>query len=136
MPELTQKMHWAIGFLFVVVFLATGAYMRMGFPELYAGREEVRMMYRSTHIYILFGASVNLLVGHGLHRFDNYLRHVQRLASLILLLAPFWIVVGFFVESPSYLIHRPFSTWGVVSIFVGVLLVSVLNLPWARKQAG
>ena len=92
-------------------------------------------MYRATHIYILFAASVNLLVAHGLNNFENYLAKIQLFASALLLLAPVLVFIAYVIEPPSYLIERPVSYWGIVFLFTGVVLVSLLNLPWAKRQA-
>lgn len=110
--------------------------MMFNFPELYVGREEIRMMFRATHIYILMSALVNLMTG-------NYLRNnsvksfvkFRRLASSLILVAPFLFFVAFIVEPPSYLIERPISFWGVVALLAGVLLHSLLNLKWLTKNA-
>ncbi len=121
--------HFTVGVLFLVLFLLTGGYMFTNFPELYAGREEVRMMFRSTHIYILMSALINLMVGNYLLNSANidFLK-LKRLASLFILVAPILLFVAFVYEPPEYLIDRPISFWDVISLFVGVLLHTVLNL--------
>ena len=128
-----KKLHLLTGSLFLVVFLGTGVYMLVGFPDLYKDREEIRMMYRATHIYILFGAFVNLLVGYSICTFKNWLAKVQLIASLLLFISPMIIFVGYIIEPPTYQINRPISYWGIMFIFIGVVLVSILNLPWAKK---
>jgi hypothetical protein len=128
-----KSIHFLVGALFLLIFLATGVYMFTNFPDLYAGREEVRMMYRATHVYILFSASVNLLAGGNFHHFGNFLSRVQLLASVLILIAPFLVFAGFIVEPSSYLIDRPITFWGIVSLFIGVVLLSIINLPWATK---
>ena len=129
-----EKVHLIIGFLFLLVFLATGAYMFFSFPDLYQGREEIRMMYRGTHIYLLFAASANLLMAGGLKTYDNWLANAQVMSSVIVLLAPWLILVGFIIEPPSYLVERPFTFWGIVFLFVGVLLRALLHLSWAKRH--
>jgi len=133
--SMLEKWHLAVGFLFLLIFLATGAYMFFGFPDLYQGREEIRMMYRASHIYILFAGSVNLLMAGGLNSYNNWLASVQMLASIAVLLAPVLILVGFIIEPPSYLVERTFTFWGIVFLFSGVLLRSLLHLSWAKGHA-
>ena len=130
-----EKLHLAVGFFFLLIFLATGSYLFFGFPDLYQGREEIRMMYRATHIYILFAASVNLLMAGGLKVYDNWLASAQMLSSIAVLLAPLLILAGFIIEPPSYLIERPFTFWGIVLLLVGVLVRSLLHLSWAKGHA-
>ena len=94
--NIIQKSHFVIGLLFLALFLLSGIYMMFNFPELYVGREEIRMMFRATHIYILMSALVNLMTG-------NYLRNnsvksfvkFRRLASSLILVAPFLFFVAF-----------------------------------------
>lgn len=126
--KLLSTSHIVIGFLFFFLFLLTGGYMLVGFPALYDGREEIRMMFRATHTYILMSALVNLMAG-------NYLLHVstprfpslQCFASVLILSSPVLLLAAFFYEPPGYLTERPVSFWGVVSLLVGVMLHTLLN---------
>ena len=128
-----QKLHYCVGIIFFIVFLLTGAYMLLNFPELYVGREEVRMMFRATHLYLLFSALINLVVGNALLAKDNESDSSRRflplwyVASLLILIAPGLFLVGFIVEPPSNLIERPVSFWGVISLLVGVMMQSLLT---------
>ena len=73
--RILQRSHLVIGGVFLILFLLTGGYMFTQFPELYQGREEIRMMFRATHIYILMSALVNLMCGLAL-RGRSYARFV------------------------------------------------------------
>ena len=130
-----RMLHLVVGTAFLFIFLATGYYMSQNFPNLYQGREEIRMMYRATHIYILFAAATNLLVAHALNPFSNWLSKVQVVASLLLLVAPFLVFWGYIVEPPAYMVERPISFWGIVSLFFGIVLISLLNLPWVKRHS-
>jgi len=95
------KLHLAVWALFLILFLATGAYMITHFPELYQGREEVRMMYRATHIYILMASLLNLafaLVYLGQGAAPS---RTQTLASCLILATPLLFLVGFWAEPPA-----------------------------------
>ena len=130
------KGHFLIGTVFFVLFLLTGAYMHFNFPELYRGREEIRMMYRATHIYILMSALINLMTG-------NYLLQIKplsflllrQLASLLILVAPILFFMAFLSEPPEYLVERPISFWAVVFLVVGVMLHALLNVKWLNRNA-
>ena len=126
--NIMQKSHFVAGIFFLALFLLTGVYMKLSFPELYEGREEIRMMFRATHIYLLMSALLNLMAGNGLR--SHPVRHVvqlQKLASLLILIAPFLFFAAFIIEPPSYMLERPISFWGVVALLSGVLLHSALN---------
>jgi hypothetical protein len=130
------KSHILIGILFLVIFLLSGVYMLINFPELYAGREEIRMMFRATHIYILLASLVNLMAGNYLlSKFECRFLQLRRLASSLIIVAPFLFFIAFVIEPPSYLIERPISFWGVVALVAGVILHSILNLKWLHKNA-
>lgn len=134
--NIIYKAHYLVGTVFLVLFLMSGIYMFLNFPDLYAGREEIRMMYRATHIYILMSALLNLMTGNYLrsHSVKNLI-WLRSIASLLILLAPFLLIIAFVIEPPSYLIDRPVSYWGVVILFVGVLVHSLLNLKWFQPKA-
>ena len=125
--------HSVVGTIFLIMFIATGFYMFFNFPDLYEGREEIRMMYRATHIYILFAAVTNLLVGQNLESYLNSLAIIQALASSLILASPFLVFLGFLFESPSYLIDRPYSYWGIVFLFTGTVVILILRLPWLKR---
>ena len=128
-----HQTHIGLGMTFILVFLGTGVYMLSGFPELYQGREEVRMMYRATHIYILFAALVNLLVGQTIGAREHRSKYIQWLASALLFAAPFMLTTAFFIEPSGYVIERPISFFAVIFLFAGSLLTSLLNVPVIRR---
>ena len=132
--RLLAQSHLIVGVVFFILFLLTGVYMTLNFPELYDGREEVRMMYRSTHIYLLMSALLNLMAGNYLLRVEqtNFLR-LKKLASMLIVVTPPLFFAAFFVEPPVYAIERPISFWGVIFLVTGVLLHALLNLKWLRK---
>lgn len=47
----------------MVLFLATGLYMRHHFPASYEANETVRYLYRSNHLDILYAGLLNLAPG-------------------------------------------------------------------------
>lgn len=128
--------HFFIGIVFFLLFLLTGAYMILNFPDLYGGREEVRMMYRATHIYILMSALINLMAGsYTLQMTTLSFLILRRLASLLILITPILFFIAFIYEPAEYLIERPVSFWGVLFLLVGVLLHASLNIKWLNKNA-
>lgn len=116
------KFHFFMGTTFFGIFLATGVYMFLGFPELYQQDQAIRMMYRSTHIYILMSALINLTVFLVYHaKISFYSNKISGFSSVLLLISPVLMFIGFVVEPPQYLIERPVSFWGVIFLVVGVL---------------
>src|SRR5262245_61452920 len=123
--------HLLIGVLGVVVFLATGLYMRMNFPELYAGNEALRYMYRANHVYILLASLVNLALGTYLVTADSGWRTVvSRIGSVLAILSPIVLCYAFFAEVPKASPERLVTAIGVLFVAVGV----VAQLPSSRRS--
>ena len=130
------KAHYLTGIAFFALFLLTGAYMLFNFPELYADREEIRMMYRATHIYILMSALINLMAGsYLLNLKSTNFQSLRKISSLLILVTPILFFIAFIYEPAGYLIERPISFWGVVLLVAGVILHSLLNIKWLNKNA-
>lgn len=120
--------HLSVGLVFLALFLATGVYMLVSFPELYKDREEIRMMYRATHIYLLMSSLINLAIAnYSVGKQGFYCNWLRRVASVSIIIAPAVFFIAFIVEPKSYLVDRPFSFWGVLLLLVGVLLHTVIN---------
>jgi hypothetical protein len=128
--------HFFIGVGFFLLFLLTGLYMLLNFPEVYNDREEVRMMYRATHIYILMSALINIMTGNYLlQRKDFNFLILSKFASVLILVTPILFFVAFIYEPAEYLIERPVSFWGVIFLLIGVMLHALLNVKWLNKNA-
>lgn len=55
--------HLAFGLGLFIVFTVTGSYMRADFPDKDAIPQELRLLMRSRHIYILFSALIHMALG-------------------------------------------------------------------------
>lgn len=112
--------RWLGGF-FLLTFFATGFYLRRHGALLEDAAGGVRMMFRSSHVYLLFVSLLNLLAGS--ERGEVHLRRLEVLGRLPLMVAPLGLLIAFFVEPPIYAIDRPITFWCVVACFSGVLLM-------------
>lgn len=90
-----RKLHLWVGLLTVVVFLITGQFMRRHQPPMTAFTPEVRLLFRSRHIYILAGGLVNLMLGLYLQRSPNWRGRAQVVGSILLLASPAHLIVAF-----------------------------------------
>jgi|SRR5215472_18416821 len=119
---------WA-GVLTVIVFLITGQLMRHHQPAMPALPDDVHLMFRSRHIYILAGGLVNLMLGIYLHREDGWRRRVQLLGSLLVLGSPALLIAAFFLEPQGGLRANTWSTnLGLQSLFGGSILHLVSSI--------
>jgi hypothetical protein len=122
-PALTlRRSHQALGVLTVIVFLLTGQYMDFytpGMPELDRG---VRMMFRSTHVYILLSGLLNIAVGTYLsHSKTRWRKRLQLAGSYLILAGPFLLTVAFFYEPVHTDLRRPITEPAMIGLLVGTL---------------
>ena len=59
---LVNWFHLIFGLVMFVVFVTTGKFMRVDFPDKDAIPQELRILMRSRHIYILFSALIHLSI--------------------------------------------------------------------------
>ena len=118
-----RKVHFAVGLLGIVAFLATGAYMNAGFPDLYAGNEVLRYLYRSNHVYILLASLVNVALGvHLAPAAPGWRATVLLAGSVLALAAPVVLCFAFFVEAPVAQPERVWTLAGVAALAAGIAL--------------
>jgi cytochrome bd-type quinol oxidase subunit 2 len=103
--------------------------MLTGFPEIYGDSPEVRMMFRANHIYILFAALINILLGV-LHfePHTNYKNTIRIVSSLLILIGSGLLVTAFFTEPPSASFERQFTFFGVVFHLAGIVLTAFIQI--------
>ncbi|HJY75259.1 MAG TPA: hypothetical protein VKE95_01450, partial [Burkholderiales bacterium] len=88
-----------------------------------------RLFFRSAHIYLLWGALLNLLLGCYLARVGRgVLRHVQSLGSLLILAGPFMLAASFFAEQHNPELDRPVGQLAIFLALGGVVLHAVAAL--------
>ncbi len=117
-----------MGALGVAVFLATGVYLATHFPQLHGGNDAIRYQFRANHAYILLSSLANLLLGLHLAAAESirsWRAPVQRLGSLLVLLAPMLFVIAFAVEPPRASPERPLTTAAVAALLIGTALHTV-----------
>ncbi len=121
-----RVIHLAVGATTVIVFLATGLYMRAHFPASYESDETIRYLHRANHVYILYSGLLNLAFGTYLATAaKGWRRGLQASGSGLLLLAPVLLIWAFFVEPAVAIPDRPRTTLGTVCALSGTLLHSV-----------
>lgn len=122
-----RKVHFIVGLAGVVAFVVTGAYMRAGFPDLYASNEVLRYLYRSNHVYVLLSSLVNVALGVG-GGFANpspspgWRATVSLIGSLLALAAPVVLCFAFYLEAPVPTPERVLTLVGVVAVTAGIAL--------------
>ena len=116
-----RAMHFGVGLAGVAVFLGTGIYLRMRFPELYATNEALRYVYRANHVYVLFASLVNLALAV---RFAagqvGWRGKLATAGSVLALASPIVLCLAFVFEAPEVKPERILTLLGVFAAALGV----------------
>ena len=121
--------HLIVGFAGLIAFLASGVYMVWVHAGLQGMADGPRLFFRSAHIYLLWGALLNLVLGCYLARVGRgLLRHVQSLGSLLILAGPFMLCLSFFAEQHNRELDRPVGQLAIFLALGGVVLHAVAAL--------
>jgi hypothetical protein len=118
-----NRIHRIVGVFTVIVFLGTGVYLRMRFPDLYAENESIRFLFRANHVYILFSGLLNVVAGLSLP-FSEILwrKKVQQTGSWLLLASTPAFLIAFIVEPMQASPMRPITVAGAILALIGVAL--------------
>jgi len=115
-----RGVHLVAGLLGLIAFVLTGQYMELTFDHLNGMPDAPRLMYRSAHIYILYGALLNLLLGSYLRPLlGTAAQRMQLIGSLVLVAVPVLLLVSFFAESHNDPLSRPIAVIGIYLSLAG-----------------
>ena len=129
-----RRLHYWFGVLATVVFLLTGQFMRHHQPPMTEFSSEIRLLFRSRHIYILAAALVNLMLGLYLQREMDWRGRAQLLGSLLVLASPLLLVYAFVIEPErGFEAATAWSHWGLYALFAGCMLHFAASLRKPRK---
>jgi hypothetical protein len=113
--------HLIFGLVLFVVFTQTGEYMRVDFPDKEAISQELRVLMRSRHIYILFSALIHLSLGVYLRMNARpWQKVLQYGGSLLLTAAGVVLVWAFITETYHFQGYSDFSRNGIYLSLAGV----------------
>ena len=118
-----RQYHAAIGALALAAFVLSGQYMHLRLGHLHDMPDVPRLMYRSSHIYLLLAGLLNVVLGMYLHVRDvRSGRWMQIAGSAMLMASPALFGWSFWVESQQPSIERHLLRLGIYLCFGGVLL--------------
>ena len=116
-----KKTHLVFGLLLVFVFLLTGQYM--DYVHNRTLTDGVRVLYRSRHIYLLLNALINITLGlYVQYAVTGWRRSLQLIGSILILIAPVFLLAGFFYEPPRGADHTMIAPFGIFATAIGILL--------------
>lgn len=116
-----RHLHLAVGLVGVVAFLASGLYMHFAHDHLRGMEDARRLLFRSTHIYLLFTSLLNLALGLYLTAEPGWRRWLRSCGSGLILIAPVLAGAGFLSEPWLSGVERPYSAPAVYASLAGVL---------------
>ncbi len=124
-----------VGITGTLLFLATGAHMRMSDPGMDELPDENRMLYRSRHIYLLLASTVCLVAGIHYRANQGLVRlSIQTTGLLLCAAAVALLFAAFVVEPPRTIEEVHLGRLGVFAVFGGAMLqlASIARWPFTR----
>lgn len=116
-----KKTHFVFGLVLFLVFVLTGQYMEYVHNRTLA--DGVRVLYRSRHIYLLFNALINITLGlYVQYAAAGWRRSFQLIGSVLIIIAPLFLLAGFFYEPPRGADQTKIAPYGIFATAIGILL--------------
>ena len=116
-----KRIHLVFGLVLVLVFLLTGQYMEYVHNRTLP--DGVRVLYRSRHIYLLLNALINITLGlYVLYAPSGWRRSLQIIGSVLIIVAPAFLLAGFFYEPPRGANQTVIAPYGIFATAIGILL--------------
>ena len=131
-----RRAHLLLGLAGIVAFLGTGLYMDRVHGHLRGYDDTTRMLFRSTHIYLLLASVANVMTGLYLRPADSTVRCLlQRLGSAALLAGPPLFLIGFCTEPYLSDLARPWSRAAIyLALASAVLHLLAANPRWNARH--
>ena len=127
--------HLIFGIVVFIVFVTTGKYMRVDFPDKDIIPQDLRLLMRSRHIYILFSALIHLTLGVYLQiRPQAWRRAFQYFGSFLLVLSSGLLLWAFIVETYQLEHFSDISRYGIYTSLAGVVAHLIGGLSVARTS--
>ena len=114
--------HLIFGIILFVVFLVTGKFMRVDFPDKDIIPQDLRLLMRSRHIYILFSSLIHILLGLYLQTHEKLWRKsLQIFGSFLLFAASLLLIWAFIFETYTAQHFSDVSRYGLYATLAGTI---------------
>ena len=118
-----RRMHLVWGVVVLLAFAASGQVMLRHVPPMHRLSDDVRLMYRSRHIYLLGSGIANVLLGlYVVPCRAFWRRSLQFGGSVLLLTAPVMLSMAFLVETGHGIDRTWRTSLGLYGLLGGTLL--------------
>ena len=116
-----KRIHFVVGLVLVLVFVLTGQYMEYVHNRTLS--DGMRVLYRSRHIYLLLNALINISLGLYVgYELSGWRRRLQVIGSILIIIAPAFLLAGFFYEPPRGVDQTVIAPYGIFATAIGILL--------------
>ena len=110
--------------------------MRRRNPSVSELEDTMRLLYRSTHIYILGAGLVNMGIGsYYVARIGRWQRVVQMLGSILIVIPPVLLLIAFFSEPLLTHLQRPYTRPAIIMLAMGTLLHLISAIPTSGRES-
>ena len=124
-----RRLHLYIGLGGIVAFILTGQYMDRWLQHLAGMADLPRMLYRSSHIYLLLASLMNLLLGLYLQEAPaGWRRWVRRLGSVPIALGPAHLLFAFAREAQIGGFGRPYARVAIYGLLLGAVMHGISHV--------
>jgi hypothetical protein len=131
-----KKLHLVVGVAGFVAFVLTGQYMHWFHAHLYGMADGPRMIYRSSHIYLLWASLLNVGIGCYVRDFSAMRAKVaQTLGSVSIAVGPAMLCWSFFRETYSQDLARPLGRLAIYLSLAGIALHAAASLMPSAKNS-
>lgn len=114
--------HLIFGIIVFVAFLVTGKFMRLDFPDKEIIPQDLRILMRSRHIYILLSAFIHILLGLYLQiHNETWRKSLQIFASILLFTGTIILICAFFYETYTTRHFSEVSRFGLYATLGGTI---------------
>lgn len=115
-------LHLIFGVLLFVVFTVTGKFMRVDFPDKDLIPQDLRLLMRSRHIYILLSSLIHICLGVYLQvHAETWRKVLQIFASVLLILGSVLFVWAFIYETYDLQKFSDISRFALYATLGGVV---------------
>jgi di/tricarboxylate transporter len=118
-----RRIHLIFGIIFLIIFLITGRFMRLDFPDKDLIPQDFRLLMRSRHIYILLSSFIHISIGLYLQiQPQTWRKYLQIIGSVLLLTGTILLISAFFYETYTTKTFTDISRFGLYSTLGGIIL--------------
>ncbi len=129
-------LHLVFGIIVFIIFLVTGKFMRVDFPDKEIIPQDFRLLMRSRHIYILFSSFIHILLGVYLQIETRIWRKtLQLFGSALLVAGSVFLVWAFVYETYQTRHFSEASRWGIYLSLGGTILHLVGGIKAKKRKS-